>query len=97
MGPLEFDEWWTVFEDPVLDDLVARAYSQNLSLPVAASLFFPQLQSVHATAGAFKLSDNDPNAFPLDKNFNLTSVWFDAVWELDFWGSPVDLCLMDST
>lgn len=100
LQPLEFDEWWTVFEDPVLDDLIARAYAQNLSLRVAglrvleararrgiaAGLFFPQLQEFHVRTGAFQLSDNDPNALPLDKSFNLTSVGFDAAWELDFWG-----------
>ena len=54
--PLAFDEWWTVFEDPVLNDLIGKAYEQNLSLHiaglrvleararrgVAAGLFFPQ-------------------------------------------------------
>jgi NodT family efflux transporter outer membrane factor (OMF) lipoprotein len=29
-------KWWTVFNDPVLDDLVCRAYRQNLTLREAA-------------------------------------------------------------
>jgi NodT family efflux transporter outer membrane factor (OMF) lipoprotein len=92
--------WWEVFDDPVLNDLVERAYDQNLSLQIAglrileararrgisAGNFFPQVQQLSARGGAFKLSDNDPNALPLDRNFNDVSVGFDAVWELDFWG-----------
>ncbi len=96
----EVYRWWEVFDDPVLNELIAKAYDQNLPLQIAglrvleararrgiaAGQFFPQLQQLSAGAGAFKLSDNDPNAFPLDRNFNLASVGFDAVWELDFWG-----------
>ncbi|UCD73784.1 MAG: TolC family protein [Phycisphaerales bacterium] len=98
--PLEFDEWWTVFEDPVLNDLVAKAYGQNLSLRIAglrvleararrgiaAGLFFPQVQGLSATGAAVNLSDNDPNLALADRNFNDYGVSFDAVWELDFWG-----------
>jgi NodT family efflux transporter outer membrane factor (OMF) lipoprotein len=98
--PLEYDEWWKVFEDPVLDDLVARAHKQNLSLRVAglrvleararrgiaAGQFFPQLQRFSATGSSVSLSDNDPNLAILDRNFNEYSVSFDAIWELDFWG-----------
>ena len=31
----DLSKWWTVFKDPVLDDLVCDAYRQNLSLRVA--------------------------------------------------------------
>jgi NodT family efflux transporter outer membrane factor (OMF) lipoprotein len=30
--PPEYADWWTVFQDPVLSDLVQTAYQQNLSL-----------------------------------------------------------------
>lgn len=97
---LEFDEWWTVFEDPVLNELIGKAYEQNLSLRIAglrvleararrgiaAGLFFPQLQQLSGTAAAINLSDNNPNLSVLDRNFNDYGVGFDAVWELDFWG-----------
>ena len=57
---LEFDDWWTVFEDPILDRLIETAYEQNLSLRIAglrvleararrgiaAGRFFPQLQRI---------------------------------------------------
>ncbi|MEE8153940.1 MAG: TolC family protein [Phycisphaerales bacterium] len=97
---LQFDKWWSVFEDPVLDDLVATTYEQNLTLRIAglrvleararrgiaAGLFFPQLQQFSAGAAAISLSDNDPNLALADRNFNDYSASFDAVWELDFWG-----------
>src|SRR5437868_11801821 len=28
----DLSKWWTVFEDPVLDDLICHAYRQNLTL-----------------------------------------------------------------
>ncbi len=34
-GRAEYENWWTVFEDPALDQLIERAYSDNLNLQVA--------------------------------------------------------------
>jgi outer membrane protein TolC len=31
----DFNQWWTVFNDPVLNTLVESAYQQNLSLQIA--------------------------------------------------------------
>ena len=31
----DFSEWWTVFSDPVLNDLIQAAYQQNLPLQIA--------------------------------------------------------------
>ncbi|UCD50298.1 MAG: efflux transporter outer membrane subunit [Phycisphaerales bacterium] len=95
-----FEEWWTLFEDPILSGLVEKAYEQNLSLRIAglrvleararrgiaAGLFFPQLQQLSGTAATVNLSDNNPNLALADRNFNDYGVGFDAVWELDFWG-----------
>ncbi len=33
--PAEYRSWWQVFEDPVLDRLIDRAYKENLSIRVA--------------------------------------------------------------
>ena len=33
--PTEYRNWWRVFDDPVLDQLIARAYRENLSLKIA--------------------------------------------------------------
>ena len=31
----DYREWWTVFNDPVLNNLIEKAYQQNLDLEVA--------------------------------------------------------------
>jgi outer membrane protein TolC len=31
----EYRTWWRAFDDPVLDQLIARAYRENLSLKIA--------------------------------------------------------------
>jgi hypothetical protein len=33
--PADFSHWWTVFNDPVLDNLIETAYQQNLDLQIA--------------------------------------------------------------
>src|SRR5215470_7582002 len=35
--PADYSAWWTVFRDPVLDDLVRTAYAQNVNLRVAGT------------------------------------------------------------
>ena len=34
-GQGDISDWWTVFNDPVLDSLVEKAYQQNLPLQIA--------------------------------------------------------------
>ncbi len=34
-GETDYSKWWRAFEDPVLDNLVEKAYRQNLSLQIA--------------------------------------------------------------
>lgn len=87
--------WWTQFNDPVLDKLVQTAYEQNLSLRSAgirimearAQLglvkgnLYPQSQNANGdlfTIGTTGPSDN--------RYYNVSSVGFDAAWEMDFWG-----------
>jgi NodT family efflux transporter outer membrane factor (OMF) lipoprotein len=57
-SPAEYRQWWTVFDDPILDQLIAIAYRQNLdvqtaglrvlqaraALGVAIGDFYPQTQ-----------------------------------------------------
>jgi NodT family efflux transporter outer membrane factor (OMF) lipoprotein len=92
--------WWTVFEDPVLNTLVDKAYQQNLTLRVAglrvlgarANLGiatgskYPQSQQINGGGAKVKLSDNEPNSQFLDRDFKTADVSFDLAWELDFWG-----------
>jgi NodT family efflux transporter outer membrane factor (OMF) lipoprotein len=71
-----YQDWWDVFEDPVLSTLVDTAYRQNLSLQVAGlrvmearaqlgiatGLKYPQSQSV---GGGYAYSRSSINAPPL--------------------------------
>lgn len=91
--------WWTVFNDPTIDELVRSALQQNLNLrgagarimearyrrQIAAGNLFPQQQYLSGSYNAIKESGNGA--------FSPQRLWFenwdDALnvsWELDFWG-----------
>lgn len=91
--------WWRVFDDPVLDALIADACEQNLSLraageriaearaqrSIAVGNLFPQVQEA---AGAFtwnKASDRTLLGSQ-DQWFQNHALGFNASWELDLWG-----------
>lgn len=96
----DYSTWWTVFNDPVLNELVELAYTDNLTLRIAglrilearASLgiavgnSYPQVQDATGSYSRNKVSNNAPNASFLDRNFDNLSVGLDASWEIDFWG-----------
>ncbi|MEJ2233733.1 MAG: efflux transporter outer membrane subunit [Syntrophobacterales bacterium] len=98
--PADFSDWWTVFNDPVLNGLIETAYQQNLDLQiaglrilearaqlgVAVGLQYPQTQEVKAGASANQLSENAANEAIADRFFYDYQIGFDAAWELDFWG-----------
>lgn len=95
-------EWWSLFNDPVLDRLVDMAYRQNLSLQIAGLRIFearaqlgvavgqqyPQSQQLNGNLTRVDLSENAPNFFPnlMDERYTQANLGFDAGWELDFWG-----------
>ncbi len=94
--------WWSVFDDPALDRLVAAASRQNLTLRVAGlrilearaqlgiagSELFPQQQAAVAQYNWNKYSDTAYpfDIFPIKRDFDDFQVGFNASWELDFWG-----------
>lgn len=94
--PQADSQWWKVFNDPVLDELVQTAYEQNLTLQIAglrvlearAQLgivtgnLYPQSQSV---SGNYSYNRGKETAVT-DRYFNQAGTGFDAAWELDFWG-----------
>ena len=97
----QVEQWWRVFNDPVLDTLVTTAYNQNLPLQVAGLRIlearaqlgiatgnrYPQLQQLGGAARLNQLSENSPNFTPVaDKGFKDYQLGFDAGWEIDFWG-----------
>jgi NodT family efflux transporter outer membrane factor (OMF) lipoprotein len=89
-------QWWQVFNDTVLNQLIQTAYEQNLSLQIAGlrvlearaqlgivtGSLYPQSQ---ALSGNY--SYNRGKETPLtDQYFNQAGIGFDAAWEIDFWG-----------
>jgi NodT family efflux transporter outer membrane factor (OMF) lipoprotein len=91
-GNSDISQWWTVFNDPVLNDLIACAYRQNLSvkqaafrvlqsrynLAIAKGEFFPQVQTA---SGGYSRAGSTLLGF--DNNWNFG---FNLGWEMDFWG-----------
>ncbi len=93
--------WWSVFDDPQLDELVALVEQENLSLKaaawriaesralrnIAAANLLPQRQ---AASGQFAHTQNSLTTATAFPGFPLTiddwSVGFDASWEIDLWG-----------
>jgi NodT family efflux transporter outer membrane factor (OMF) lipoprotein len=98
-GQTDYSNWWRVFDDPVLDNLVETAYRQNLSLQIAGiriyearaqlgiavGSLYPQQQSASGMLANNKLSTSSNTPY-IDSHFNTLSLGFDAAWELDVWG-----------
>ena len=93
--------WWLVFNDPILNELIVEAYDQNLSLReagmrvlearaqrgVTAGNLFPQSQSIDASYSRNLLSKNMANTPPtVDRAYNNWATSGSLLWELDFWG-----------
>ncbi len=95
-------DWWSVFNDPILDRLVQLAYEQNLPLQIAGLRIFearaqlgiaigqqyPQSQQLNGNLTKVGLSENSPNFSKAftDDSYTQAGVGLDAAWELDFWG-----------
>ena len=96
----DYKNWWAVFNDPVLNNLVETAYQQNLPLQISglrilqarAQLgvvvgnLYPQLQQGRGGADYSSISENAPNSLNSDDSFWQYNAGFDAAWELDIWG-----------
>jgi NodT family efflux transporter outer membrane factor (OMF) lipoprotein len=97
--PADYSGWWTVFNDPVLNDLVRVAYAQNVNLRVAGTRvlqaraqraiavgsLFPQKQTANGAFTHTQVSGNLANE-PLHRFFDDWGTSFNASWEIDFWG-----------
>jgi NodT family efflux transporter outer membrane factor (OMF) lipoprotein len=98
--PPSYADWWQVFNDPVLNQLIDTARQQNLDLRnaglrilearaqlgIAVGQMYPQTQQASGSASANQLSKNAPNSAGADGFFYNFGVGFDAAWELDVWG-----------
>ena len=92
--------WWQQLNDPVLDQLVELAHTQNNSLKIAglrvlesrAQLAiatgnqYPQSQAAAGDATAVQASENAANTAAGDLSFTQYNVGIGASWEIDFWG-----------
>ena len=93
-------EWWHAFNDSTLNDLVNKAYAQNLSLEaaglrvlearaqlgIAVGSIFPQQQTAGGSATYTDRSKNAPNTAGGDLNYWQYNLGLNIGWELDFWG-----------
>lgn len=97
----ELGEWWHIFGDPTLDNLIDEARKQNLTLQAAGirilearaqlgistGFQFPQVFQVNGDLNRQRISAHAANTSPgIDREFTSTSFGFDAAWELDIWG-----------
>ena len=93
--PAEYGRWWTVFEDPALEQLVQIASTENLPLQIAAArilearaflgisrvLRYPQQQQLSGHAANVRLSQNAPNVAIADQSCRADQVGCVAAWE----------------
>jgi len=95
----DLQQWWHVFNDPVLNSLVSDAYKQSLTLGAAGERIvraraqrgivlgnqFPQVQEVAGSYSANKASNQTANG-TRDQWFQHVEAGFNISWEIDFWG-----------
>jgi NodT family efflux transporter outer membrane factor (OMF) lipoprotein len=99
--PFEYTSWWRLFDDPVLDRLIARAYRENLSLQIAgvrvlearAQLgiavgeLYPQTQQAFGFLQDERVSAKGPQVSSGENlNYRISEAGLQAGWEIDFWG-----------
>lgn len=92
------DNWWTLFKDPVLDDLERRLVIDNQNLKVSAaqvanaraaleasrSAMYPSLSAgLSASRDASPTATTSANASNPSNSMSLTA---NASWEVDLWG-----------
>jgi len=92
-------QWWTQFEDPVLDKLVDEALSSNLDVRNAAarveqfaarlnitrSDFYPQV-GYGVSGDRQSISDNNAASLGIDSISTSYQATINVGWELDVWG-----------
>jgi NodT family efflux transporter outer membrane factor (OMF) lipoprotein len=100
-GEADFQRWWSLLGDPMLDSLMDRAVEGNLDLREAVARIeesrarlgiakgerVPDLDSIGGVQRQ-RLSENLAGAVapPLEREDTIHSAGFDAFWEVDVWG-----------
>jgi len=94
-------EWWTLFQDPILNDLVAKALSQNFDLQAAVArveeaeglsreagaVFFPQIDlNAGASRNEISLRTEPPPAANTLRTRDNRKAALATSFEIDVWG-----------
>ncbi len=90
-------KWWTVFEDPALQQLIRTALKQNFDLRIAAARILQAQEQVTITrSNQFPTASGGPGitgvrqpsipGFPSGYSYLADAIEFSASWNLDFWG-----------
>jgi NodT family efflux transporter outer membrane factor (OMF) lipoprotein len=96
----DLGRWWTVFNDPNLDNLICFAAQQNLQLREAAfrvlqaraqlgidtGELFPQTQTLTGNIARTARSAATPGGGVGPRGFGQFNLAFNLAWELDVWG-----------
>ncbi len=96
LDPKELAQWWTVLNDPTLNELISKVAESNLDLRTAeaqvrkaraqrAQVIGSFMPSIAATGGAVR-SRESRNVGP-GVDATLYSAGFDASWEIDIFGA----------
>ncbi len=100
-APQDSVEWWSIFGDPVLSQLVTAAHQNNnnirlaglrvlearASLGIARGSRYPQAQFVAGDATRIDLSKSNANtAGGADLSYVQYNLGANVSWEIDFWG-----------
>lgn len=91
------EQWWTVFRDPVLQQLIHTALKQNFNLQIAAQRVTEAQAQLGITrsnqfptfgAGANISSQGHPKISSTLPSYSTTAGTLDlsVIWDLDFWG-----------
>ncbi|MBL4743930.1 MAG: efflux transporter outer membrane subunit [Cycloclasticus sp.] len=98
---VDYEQWWRIFNDDVLNSLIDTARKQNLPLQIAGIRIieararlgiavgnsYPQQQQVRAGISHVGLSDNQPNiSSGADTSYIDSNFGVDIGWEMDLWG-----------
>ncbi len=91
------EKWWTVFHDPVLQQMIRAALQQNYDVRIAASRILQAQAQLRLTrsnqfptieASANLLSERSPKINSFFPTYQLHTGELDpgVIWNLDFWG-----------
>ncbi len=89
--PPRHGEWWTVFQDPILNGLICRAYQQNPNLrSVGTRVLQARAQQAIAVGNIFPQTQQAVGLYPngtfAGNPAHIDFTGFNLSWELDFWG-----------